>query len=500
MAHFNRELRISMAAVSMLLAAALDSYLVMAASFVFCLLVLLYDLYQIFAEGFRARFFLVSSLTCGIWLSVGFLVSFFQADYGKLIDFKSLFIDSSIIIDSWNYSLASSYLMFFIAVASMVSRLRAMRQAECNFQSIVVKKLIFYGRFYAVIVLLLLSVFGIIISGLNLIVVRGLGENFQNDQGVLPWWYPLTMTLISLFPVLIATCIKQDFRLVSPRGLLVLVGTIIPLYFAALQGRGSMLSFFVSIPLNWLLLFKPFFKLTPKIFTFVILLVLVLWLLLPAFSTVFDFINYARKFRGGSINPSQLLELFTDFLSNASKLTEVSAKSAENLIVRPLVLWPLAASISMAIKGLNSDYLYLQDIVNSLLNSLPRFIYPFKGELLLQENLLYTYFPFSSVDTADSPYLFSFASFGLLGIIVYPLLIGLLYWTFLNIATNSIRMLTGISAFFSSALAFVVVSDFAIKSYGELATSGLIRQFLLPAAVIFVIRLICAPFRTLARA
>ena len=181
-------------------------------------------------------------------------------------------------------------------------------------------------------------------------------------------------------------------------------------------------------------------------------------------------------------------------------MTEVSAKSAENLIVRPLVLWPLAASISMAIKGLNSDYLYLQDIVNSLLNSLPRFIYPFKGELLLQENLLYTYFPFSSVDTADSPYLFSFASFGLLGIIVYPLLIGLLYWTFLNIATNSIRMLTGISAFFSSALAFVVVSDFAIKSYGELATSGLIRQFLVPASVIFVIGFIGAPSRTLARA
>ena len=500
MANFNRELRICMAAVSMLLASALDSYLVMAASFVFCLLVLLYDLYQLFAEGFRARFFLVSSLSCGIWISVGFLVSFFQIDHGKLFDFNSLFNESSIIIDSWNYSLACSYLMLFIAVTSAVSRLTAIRQVEYNFQNIILRKLVFYGHFHSSIVLLFLSVFGIIISGLNLVVVRGISEDMKSDSSVLPWWYPLVLMLLSLFPVLVTSCIKQDFRLVSPRGLLVLVGIIIPLYFAALQSRGSMLTFLVSIPLIWLLLFKPLFKITPKTFTFAIFSILVLWLLSPVFSTVFDFINYARTFKGISIDPSQFLALFIDFLSDASSLTNASANSAENLAARPLVLWSLAASISMAINGLNSDYLYFHDIVNSLLNSLPRFIYPFKSELLLHETLLYTYFPFSNVDTPDSPYLFSFASFGMLGIVVYPLLIGLIYWTFMNIATNSIKMLTGIPAFFSSALAFATVSDFAIKSYGELATTGLIRQFLVPAAVIFVIGFICAPSRTSVRA
>ena len=390
--------------------------------------------------------------------------------------------------------------MFFIAGASLVSRLTAIRQVENRFQRIVVKKLFLYCHLYSNISLLFLSVFCLILSGLNLIVVRGLGEDFKSDQGILPWWYPLILTLLSLFPVLIVSCFRQGLNLLSFRGLLVSVGFIIALYFAALQGRSSLLVFFVSLPLIWLLLFKPLFKITPKTFTFAIFSILVLWLLSPVFSTVFHFINYARTFKGISIDPSQFLALFIDFLSDASSLTNASAKSAENLAARPLVLWSLAASISMAINGLNSDYLYFQDIVNSLLNSLPRFIYPFKSELLLHETLLYTYFPFSNVDTPDSPYLFSFASFGMLGIVVYPLLIGLIYWTFMNIATNSIKMLTGIPAFFSSALAFATVSDFAIKSYGELATSGLIRQFLVPAAVIFVIGFIGAPSRTSVRA
>jgi len=486
----------------MLVTAPLDSYPVMTASVLFCLLVLLYELFRIFAEGFRARYFLVSSLSCGIWISISFMVSFFKIDHSKLFNFKNLISTifyTNIIITSSSYSLASSYLMFFIAGASAVSRWTAIGQAEYEFQRIVLKKLKFYSNFNSSVVLLFLSVFGLIISGLNLIVVRGLSEDVQSDQGILPWWYPLILIILSLFPVVIASCMNQDFRLVSPRGLLVSVGIIVALYFAALEGRRSIVFLFVTLPLIWLLIFKPLFKLTTRTFAYALFLILVLWLLSPAISTIFDFINYARGLRGGSIDPSQFLTLFVDFLADPRSLSDASELSSENLAARPLVLWPLAASITMAINGLNSDYLYFQDIVNSFLNSLPRFIIPFKAQLFLQENLLYTYFPFSNIDTADSPYLYAFVSFGILGIVIYPLLIGLLYWTFLHIATSSIEMLTGIPAFISSALAFTTVTSFAIVSYGEISTSQLIRLFLLPAAAIFIISIICAPFRTSAK-
>lgn len=495
-----RELRICMAAIGMLLSAALDSYPVMSASVLFCLLVLLFDLFRLFVEGFCGRYFLFSSLSCGIWVSFGFLLSFFQIDHGQLLDFNSLFTASTVTITSTSYSLATCYLMFFIACSSAVSRLTAIRQAEYKFQFIVLKQLALSSRFHSNIVLLFVSLFGLIISAQNLVVVRGLSEDFKSDQGSLPWWYPLTLTLLSLFPVLIACCIKYDFRLASFRGFLVSMATIIGLYFAALQSRSSLLGFFIIVPLVWLLLFRPLFKLTPKIFAFSLLIILLLSFLFPLFSIFFAFINYARTFRGVSIDPAQFLSLFTDFLSDSVFVADASARSAENLSSRPLVLWPLAASISMAINGLNSDYLYFQDLLNSFLNSLPRFIYPFKAELLLQENLLYSYFPFSTVDTADSPYLYSFASFGILGLFVYPLFIGLLYWSFLQIASISINKSTGVFSFFSSALAFSTVSTFAVRSYGESSTSSLIRLFIVPAAVLIALSIIAAPFRTYSRA
>lgn len=500
MSNIARELRICIAASVMLLSAALDSYPAMAASIVFCLLVLLFDLFRLFAEGFSGRYFLLSSLACGIWVSIGFLLSFIQIDHSKLFDFNSLFSGSIIDITPASYSLATCYLMFFIACSSMLSRLPSIRQAEYNFQIIVLKNLTFSNRFHANLVLLFVSFFALIISAQNLFAVRGLSQDFISDQGTLPWWYPIILTLLSLFPILIVCCIKYDFRFIGFRALLVSSAFFIALYFAALQSRSSLLAFFVILPFAWFILFKPIFKLTPKVLAISFFVILLVSFLFPAFSTLFTFVNYARSFRGLSIDPSQYLSLFTDFVSDAGSVADASERSALNLSSRPLVLWPLAASISMAINGLNSDYLYFQDLVNSLLNSLPRVIFPFKAELLLQENLLYGYFPFASVDTADSPYLYSFASFGILGLFVYPLFIGLLYRSFLYIATNSIVQLSGLLAFFSSALAFTTLSTFAVKSYGESSTSSLIRLFLVPAAVLMALTIISAPFRTSSRA
>lgn len=497
---FARELRICIAAVVMLLIATLDSYLAMAAAVVFCLIILLYDLFRIFAEGFRGRYFLLSSLMCGIWISLGFMTSFIQIDHAKGFLLETLFPQSRVNISSTYYSLANSYLMFFIASASVVSRLAPIGKAEFKFQNIILRQLIASSRIDRNTVLFFLCIFGLWLSGSNLFVIRGLSQDFQSDLGILPWWYPFISTLLSLFPVLIVTCINKDFKLLSFSGFLVATGIIFAFYFASLQGRATLFRMFVFLPFIWLILHKRLFKLTPKRLLFALFLIIVLCFLAPIFSTLFSFINYARIFGGESINPLRLLELFSEFLSSTSVLTDADARSAENLAFRPLVLWPLAASIAMAINGLNSGYLYFQDVLSSFLNSLPRFVYSFKAELLLQEDLLYSYFPFSSVDTADSPYLYSFASFGILGIIIYPLLIGLLYWSFLFIASNTLKLLTGMPAFFSCALAFSTVAGFAIASYGEMATSDLIRQFLVPTSFIIAIAIASAPFRRLARA
>jgi len=115
------------------------------------------------------------------------------------------------------------------------------------------------------------------------------------------------------------------------------------------------------------------------------------------------------------------------------------------------------------------------------LNALPSFIYGNKGNLLLQEALLYEYFPFVTrytIDTADSPYLYSFTSFWLFGVLVYPFLIALIYAVFIRILLFSSR-----SGHWLLPAIFCVstLASFAIYSYGEQATTGLIRAFLTPA-------------------
>ncbi len=495
-----RELRLCSVATAMLIPAALDSYPVMVALVILCLIALLYELFRLFAVGFNGRYFLLSSLSCGLWISIGFLVSFIQIDHSKSFVFQSLFTASSVVIDPMSYSLATSYLMYFVASSSFVSRLAAIRKVEQRFQGIIFKRLIVSSRLQSSIILLVLCLFGLVVAGSNLLSIRGLHEDYLSEQGILPWWYPLVMTTLSLFPVVIASCISKDFRVASFRSFVVTLATLIAIYFSALQGRFALVSLLMVLPFSWLLLYKPLFKLNSKSFALVLFTFFILWMLMPFVSTIFSFINYARFYRGGSIDPSQYFALFIDFLTDSGTAADASARANENLMSRPLVLWPLAATISMAINGLNNDYIWFQDILNSLLNSLPRAIYPFKADLLLQEGLLYSYFPFSDVDTADSPYLYSFASFGLFGIIVYPIFIGFLYSAFLRIALSSIKFMSGVTAFVACALAIATVANFAIISYAELSTSGLIRQFLFPAVTLLAMAIFSFPFRQPARA
>jgi hypothetical protein len=119
------------------------------------------------------------------------------------------------------------------------------------------------------------------------------------------------------------------------------------------------------------------------------------------------------------------------------------------------------------------------------LNALPSPIYGGKGNLLLQEALLYRYFPIAtidSIDTADSPYLFSFASFWLFGVLIYPVFIAFMYVVFIKIQLFASRI-----GYWLLPAIFCVstLSSFAIVSYGEQSTTSLIRVFLVPVIFSF---------------
>lgn len=101
------------------------------------------------------------------------------------------------------------------------------------------------------------------------------------------------------------------------------------------------------------------------------------------------------------------------------------ARSAENLGTRPLLANPLAKS--MALPSSQMDFMFGENLFNSLIWSIPSSFVGNKAEFPIQENLLYQYFPIGSGDIADSPYLYAYTDFSYLGIIIYPIILSLLW-------------------------------------------------------------------------
>jgi len=130
---------------------------------------------------------------------------------------------------------------------------------------------------------------------------------------------------------------------------------------------------------------------------------------------------------------------FEQLDSNAGVVEEARKRALDNFTTRPLVAQPLAKSIALnpAIK----EYMLGTNLLVSLAWVVPRVIFDGKKYLPAQEGLLFRYFPdrIFLQDTSDSIYLYSYADFGWLGIILYPLMI-LMLWSialFLQVRLNS---------------------------------------------------------------
>jgi hypothetical protein len=446
-----------------------------------CSLILLCLIYELLLRKEAYRFFLISSLACGAWVSSGVVQSgIASAAYGN-IDFSSFFEGAvSMRIDVRDYSISMAYLFLFILCSNQLSRAPWMLKLERRLNIEILSKIRAVRPAVWTILLLLLSIALTGISWLGLFSIRGLGTQFF-DQEKLPWWYPVITFLISLLPLMVSRVLIGIKGIFSPSLFVGIFGLFIGFYFAALEGRGRLVAYIASLLFCWILVANPALSIGRKLLLRSFLFLILASIFIPFIQSVFTFVNYIRMERGLYTNPTLFISAYFDFIGLPSQLQSAEIQVNENLMTRPLVLWPLAASMKMSWLGLNYGYLYFQDILNSLLNALPSVVYGNKGNLLLQENLLYKYFPFATIDTidtADSPYLYSFASFWLFGVLIYPLVIALIYVLFIRILLFASR---GGHWLLPAIFCVSTLASFAIFSYGEQSTTGLIRTFLVPA-------------------
>ena len=114
------------------------------------------------------------------------------------------------------------------------------------------------------------------------------------------------------------------------------------------------------------------------------------------------------------------------------------------------------------------NFIFGENIINSIAQALPRVFFPDKRLYPIQEDLIYKHFPIGTTDTSDSPYFYAYLDFGYAGLFIYPLLLACMWWLVLMIFH-----LPYISAVGALVLACTWIPLFTI-SLGESAITGYI--------------------------
>lgn len=442
-------------------------------------LIYLYLLIDLLERGEGFRFYFAAALFCAFWTTLGVLQSASSMSTLGLSSFPDLFSINSLwfSIDVRDYALASAYLYSFVLACYFFSRLKLVVKAENCFRAGILPCLTSVSLNVWSFWTLALSITLWIISFLGIFSVRGIAVDFEFGPGGTAWWFPFLFLLISLLPFPVTRLIASIKNPFSPHSLIAVFGLLTSIYLAAVNGRRAILFTMATLLYSWFLFESPthFFRRIGS--KKLVILIIIAFVFLPFALKLIDFTQFIRSEAGFSSDPLSYINQFLEFIQS-DVVDEASEISEENLAFRPLILWPLAASIKMSLLGINNGYIGFQDIVNSFLNALPRPLYPFKANLILQEGLLYTYFPFSDVDTADSPHLYAFTSFGLFGLIVYPLFLLVIYLLFLAILQSSFPRAYPLPVII---LTISTLLSFAVPSYAESSTSGIIRKLLLPA-------------------
>ena len=227
---------------------------------------------------------------------------------------------------------------------------------------------------------------------------------------------------IALTALLIFRCSKIKFSL---KDFFLILFSLLLLTFLFFS-RGRFISFFLYVELIfWYCLFNNGF---PKLRTIFITLLILLPFIYNL--TLFnDFVRYSNKF--GTSTDQNLLSTFKNNFEiwRISKEQDFSTeKTTINLTRRLLLVHPLAKT--MELEPSQKHYLLGKNILNNLVWTIPRIIYPGKVNFDGAKILMYKNFNLHFEDVTNSLYLFSYLDFWYFGLFLYPLLL-FFYWKFL---------------------------------------------------------------------
>jgi hypothetical protein len=243
------------------------------------------------------------------------------------------------------------------------------------------------------------------------------------DEGSIAWHLPMLQIMFAAQAGLNAIAISQIVENTAKRNklaiALVFTSFLLILFITFTQGRSGFV-FCALLHFYWATFFigkMPNFR----------AMIPILAITLPLLYTGSLLSNFMRS---DAVQGADLkIDGFGTFLGNAIDTWQSDqtlqaaekARSAANLASRPLVANPLAKS--MALPDEQKTFLLGENLFNSAIWSIPNFFISSKRAYPVQEELLYQNFPIGINDTADSIYLYAYADFAYMGLLVYPTLI-----------------------------------------------------------------------------
>lgn len=362
--------------------------------------------------------FLIFTINIG-WILSGFFI--FINYKINLFDF----FDDYLILNYRNYLYANIYTLLFCLILYLLSLNKKLLEKENSLtQSIKKFKEINISQLkYITIIIIILET---ILFYNGFIDYRGYA-NERYQAGIISWYVPYLDFIfhfqISITSLLIFNFLNTKFLFKN----LILILISITFFSIIFFSRGRYQFFFSYVELFFWYCF--FNKSLPKLKSLIILFLI----LVPIIYNLTIFNDFLRNNRNNQFIFDRENTTFINTLPkfyNLWKLSnkeQIENKTSINLTKRFLLLYPLAKSIEL--DNEKKNHLLGENILNNIIWTVPRVIFPKKINFEVKEDLM-SKFGVYFTDTSDSIYLFSYLDFWIFGILLYPLIL-FFYWYFI---------------------------------------------------------------------
>ena len=403
------------------------------------------------------------------WLLSGlFVYNSFDINIFNFID-KSLNINHQFYIEAILYTLVFSLILFFFSLSKLL--IADEKRLYINiFKAVLIKNKIIYT------IIILIIILEILLINSNFITIRSFNQG-DYQAGIIRWYIPY-LGYIFHFHIAIAALLIVKVNYAKHKNfsyLIIIVSILLLSLIFFTRGRFQFLFTYVEL-LFWYCLFN---KKLPTIKNILI----ITFIILPFAYYIILFGHYIRltnEYIGDFKNQSLIttIENAQKYINNSDSTNNIQDDSFKNLSSRTLLNYPLAKSLEL--EANQKKYLKGKYLINNLIWSIPRFLYPKKVDFLIAEELIVENFDLIFTDTSDSIHLFSYLEFWYFGLIIYPLIL-FLYWRFLLfiMKINYYNSLTSIFILSPSLLIFFTLAEGGLLGYFSLARDMLIFSMII---------------------